>query len=46
MNDPITTARYYEYYTPVKLSNKAWGDGYIAYTGYYGINDMNSTWNC
>lgn len=44
MTDPNTTATYYEYYTPVKLSNKIWGDGYIAYTGYYGTQDMYSTW--
>ena len=44
ITDPNTTATYYEYYTPVKLSNKVWGEGHVAYTGYYGTQDMFSTW--
>lgn len=44
VEDPVTSARYYEYYTPVKLSKKTWTSGGIAYTGYYGINDMTTKW--
>ena len=30
VEDPVTSARYYEYYTPVKLSKKTWTSGGIA----------------
>ena len=44
VEDQQTSARYYEYYTPVKLSKKTWVEGGLAYTGYYGIADQSAKW--
>ena len=30
-------SHYYEYYDPVKASNKVWVNGSVAYTGYWGL---------
>ena len=44
VENPATSARYYEYYTPVKLSKKTWTEGCVSYTGYYGIRDLIAVW--
>ena len=44
VTDEQTSARYYEYYTPVKLSDKKWLSGELSYTGYYGIRENSSAW--
>ena len=44
VEDAATSARYYEYYTPVKLSKKTWTEASVAYTGYYGVRDLTATW--
>lgn len=44
MQDDRTSAHYYQYFTPVKMSNKLWTNYSLGYRGFIGIKDGIPTW--
>ena len=44
MTDENTSAHYYEYYAPVKLSDKLWTVGQVSYTGRFRLKDQVPVW--
>lgn len=38
------SARYYEYFQPLKTADKVWVNTHIGYTGYFGLNGETPTW--
>ncbi len=42
--DKVSTANYYQYFTPTKMANKVWANGGVTYTGHYGIRHLLPTW--
>lgn len=44
IQDDKTSAHYYQYFTPVKMSNKLWANCSIGYRGFIGIKDGIPTW--
>lgn len=44
MTDEETSAHYYAYYSPVKLSDKLWTTGQVAYSGRFGLKNQVPVW--
>lgn len=44
LQDDKTSAHYYQYFTPVKMSNKLWQNYSLGYRGYIGIRDNIPAW--
>ncbi len=43
--EETTSAYYYEYYAPVKLSNKLWTNMSVSYDGHFGMRGLTPTWS-